>query len=320
MQPNGGPIPAHAGEPASNSVNTSAARAYPRSRGGTRGSGVGRCNHGGLSPLTRGNRNHPRGAHGDLGPIPAHAGEPLHDSEKRRYWRAYPRSRGGTNLNEKPPTVIEGLSPLTRGNLSRIDAKTGKKGPIPAHAGEPHQSRSLCTCVRAYPRSRGGTPINSISSRSASGLSPLTRGNLRASVLRASSAGPIPAHAGEPHRLVCWLQIHRAYPRSRGGTWPRPESSPPAKAYPRSRGGTGWRCCGPGLGRGLSPLTRGNLRLGQLWRGMAGPIPAHAGEPPPAAPRGWVVGAYPRSRGGTAIPARFGLEVKGLSPLTRGNL
>ena len=91
------------------------------------------------------------------------------------------------------------------------------------------------------------------------GLSPLTRGNLRASVLRASSAGPIPAHAGEPSGVN--LRASKA------------------RAYPRSRGGTGFTHHAPPMPTGLSPLTRGN-RLHQQQKNMPlRPIPAHAGEP-----------------------------------------
>ena len=70
---------------------------------------------------------------------------------------------------------------------------------------------------------------------------------------------------------------------------------------------------------GLSPLTRGNLRLRSFSRAAWGPIPAHAGEPQRwggNTPRAW---AYPRSRGGTETGVFGREESYGLSPLTRGN-
>jgi hypothetical protein len=91
------------------------------------------------------------------------------------------------------------------------------------------------------------------------------------------------------------------------------------RAYPRSRGGTtGTDICAT-RGRGLSPLTRGNLMHAQIARATTGPIPAHAGEPALAAGASARVTAYPRSRGGTLVPQGGKRPVRGLSPLTRGN-
>ncbi len=113
----------------------------------------------GLSPLTRGNRSTDNSPSFWWGPIPAHAGEPNIVCGSLAINWAYPRSRGGT---PKPPffnATVMGLSPLTRGNRSAAVATTSSPGPIPAHAGEPHASESLLSCMGAYPRSRGGTPM-----------------------------------------------------------------------------------------------------------------------------------------------------------------
>ena len=71
-----GPIPAYAGEPADQEGTRPRGRAYPRIRGGTRLSGKGRVDLGGLSPHTRGNPSHRPAAGRMRGPIPAYAGEP----------------------------------------------------------------------------------------------------------------------------------------------------------------------------------------------------------------------------------------------------
>ena len=71
-------------------------------------------------------------------------------------------------------------------------------GPIPAHAGEPFMIAPLVVCRWAYPRSRGGTLTVGDSVTTGGGLSPLTRGNHSRYTTRGDSAGPIPAHAGEP--------------------------------------------------------------------------------------------------------------------------
>ena len=212
--------------------------AYPRSRGGT--TDINRIEHGvnGLSPLARGNLVTGLTTVVAIGPIPARAGEPARTCRNTWPGWAYPRSRGGTLLLFWLPGFPEGLSPLARGNLQDSQASNGVSGPIPARAGEPYLARRQSASCRAYPRSRGGTRRRRHCLWGRRGLSPLARGNpiLRAAII--SSRGPIPARAGEPAiaKAVPW--VWRAYPRSRGGTWPR---LTPA-----------FRCMG------LSPLARGN--------------------------------------------------------------
>ena len=111
--------------------------------------------------------------------------------------------------------------------------------------------------------------------------------------------GPIPAHAGQPTRLVFRCSPTRAYPRSRGAT------------SASGLHGT--------AGQGLSPLTRGNP-FGPPRAGLFfGPIPAHAGQPGSASRQIGLIRAYPRSRGATARPRQSSADRWGLSPLTRGN-
>ena len=194
-------------------------------------------------------------------------------------WRAYPRSRGGTNLPERCPNVIQGLSPLTRGNRVYVVFDLLRRGPIPAHAGEPRFKLAMLFFERAYPRSRGGTKPPTSARFENGGLSPLTRGNLLPISDEQLEIGPIPAHAGEPLSRLCSENLPTAYPRSRGGT------KPPG--------------CARFLSMGLSPLTRGNQFGRKKTASWTGPIPAHAGEPNCCKVSAPVAGAYPRSRGGT---------------------
>ncbi len=177
----------------------------------------------------------------------------------------------------------KGLSPLARGNLGRGQCIGAGLGPIPARAGEPYARRCSKHPCWAYPRSRGGTDGLTKLARLGEGLSPLARGNLGSCAHSAKCPGPIPARAGEPTPPTPSALSTRAYPRSRGGT-----HAPDARRHPH---------------RGLSPLARGNRR-GEGGRGeRKGPIPARAGEPRgPSRRCGWCR-AYPRSRGGTQLPA-----------------
>ncbi len=70
---------------------------------------------------------------------------------------------------------------------------------------------------------------------------------------------------------------------------------------------------------GLSPLARGNRQAPALQRSLKGPIPARAGQPAGGSGAGDEEGAYPRSRGATAVAVTSGVTVTGLSPLARGN-
>ena len=111
-----GPIPAHAGQPEAGRRPGLLDRAYPRSRGATLGESWGDSFHAGLSPLTRGNLHRAEEVGDAGGPIPAHAGQPTLVSDGIVPARAYPRSRGATELVIGPLQTHVGLSPLTRGN------------------------------------------------------------------------------------------------------------------------------------------------------------------------------------------------------------
>ena len=173
-----------------------------------------------------------------LGPIPAHAGEPNRAAPWACTLRAYPRSRGGTGRRVVHDDGRLGLSPLTRGNPFSGFPSGTDVGPIPAHAGEPNVAVMARDAQGAYPRSRGGTGLESLRFPRRRGLSPLTRGNPVFEAAGHAAVGPIPAHAGEPAP----------------GSW----QSGRSWAYPRSRGGTAVGGFNGADNEGLSPLTRGN--------------------------------------------------------------
>ena len=215
------------------------ARAYPRSRGATPRLQIPPVPLWGLSPLARGNRADLLRPADPRGPIPARAGQPAPGRRWRGRKGAYPRSRGATQVGSPIPVEVLGLSPLARGNLVRAVDRAAQLGPIPARAGQPRPSCAARRQSRAYPRSRGATPLGWRMRRWPSGLSPLARGNPLAASSALIPMGPIPARAGQPAS--------------------RPICSPTARAYPRSRGATRAEAAGRQLAEGLSPLARGNL-------------------------------------------------------------
>ena len=141
--------------------------------------------------------------------------------------------------------------------------------------------------------------MHSTPDTSATGLSPRVRGNRIFTAWFVASTGSIPARAGEPSDY--------------------PDTDALDEIYPRACGGTGlvvWRL---DLIRGLSPRVRGNLPvLSRCW-GMAGSIPARAGEPDWRGPGPESNRVYPRACGGTICCQPRSTDRPGLSPRVRGN-
>ena len=314
-----GSIPANAGEPRGPGGASSARWVYPRERGGTLEKMVGGGAEGGLSPRTRGNLLAVQKRHAVQGSIPANAGEPS------RKWSAvepkgvYPRERGGTSSPSRSGTPYRGLSPRTRGNPKRQQARAADSGSIPANAGEPRRSRWPNCRSGVYPRERGGTAGEHRRHFHGQGLSPRTRGNHLVRLAVGRWGGSIPANAGEPASASVPLRKTRVYPRERGGTvTPSAASTAVVGLSPRTRGNPSTvRPRTPQ--RGLSPRTRGNHPLGRPDRPRHGSIPANAGEPTAAIWAGSQGRVYPRERGGTRYRHAIDFLAVGLSPRTRGN-
>ena len=133
----GGPIPAHAGEPACRLRLRCRSRAYPRACGGASEEARAWMVTGGLSPRMRGSRIHCVSPCAGSGPIPAHAGEPLLVLSKSMTARAYPRACGGATGPGSDWRFQRGLSPRMRGSPPGRAQPGDAFGPIPAHAGEP---------------------------------------------------------------------------------------------------------------------------------------------------------------------------------------
>ena len=253
----------------------------------------------GLSPRVRGNPVRELQQRFDGGSIPARAGEPSGSPARVNSDRVYPRACGGTERGVGVIIVDPGLSPRVRGNRRADRMRPGRRGSIPARAGEPPPASARSAPGWVYPRACGGTNEAAADPDGGMGLSPRVRGNHNSESDRVRSCGSIPARAGEPKTNLHRTQLPRVYPRACGGTAvrnPQPEAE-----------------------LGLSPRVRGNRRQPGIEGADLGSIPARAGEPSATTGRRNIRGVYPRACGGTfqrACPAPAG---EGLSPRVRGN-
>ena len=132
-----GSIPASAGEPLRLLRSICRLGVYPRECGGTVQLPFMPTSHYGLSPRVRGNlflsmpgQELPRS-------IPASAGEPLRGVGTCTARKVYPRECGGTLCGCCCYEFGGGLSPRVRGNRWLSDCYYGRRGSIPASAGEP---------------------------------------------------------------------------------------------------------------------------------------------------------------------------------------
>ena len=90
------------------------------------------------------------------------------------------------------------------------------------------------------------------------------------------------------------------------------------RVYPRLRGGSVCVIALLQSQQGLSPPTRGILRMEAAATAQAGSIPAYAGDPARSARERRLCPVYPRLRGGSNAAKRSAAQGKGLSPPTRG--
>ena len=111
-----GSIPAHTGERRRYRGARAAFGVYPRTYGGTDIAVQQGSNEWGLSPHIRGNER--SNAHRERLPrsIPAHTGERQKYPREGLSCKVYPRTYGGTIMNQTGSTNMRGLSPHIRGN------------------------------------------------------------------------------------------------------------------------------------------------------------------------------------------------------------
>ncbi len=153
--------------------------------------------------------------------------------------------------------------------------------------------------MKVYPRVCGGASSCLNTWRISSGLSPRVRGSPMTFARLISSAGSIPACAGEPYGDISSCQRRQVYPRVCGG------ANYPAGKQPQSGG--------------LSPRVRGSPPQTPVDELGQGSIPACAGEPCHSYPMLTVTTVYPRVCGGATIERAIEPSSAGLSPRVRGS-
>ena len=196
--------------------------------------------------------------------------------------------------------AVEGLSPPTRGSRQPADLAHARVRSIPAHTGKPAHAASRTRIPRVYPRPHGEAHTCWSRRRARRGLSPPTRGSRPRLIGRASRSGSIPAHTGKPRNP--------------------PLRRPELEVYPRPHGEAIASCSMRSACAGLSPPTRGSLRLILGIMALLGSIPAHTGKPWTAWAGRWRCGVYPRPHGEAGAAEPRTLLAYGLSPPTRGSL
>ena len=210
----------------------------------------------------------------------------------------YPRGRGGNDGSAWGISTILGLSPRARGKLRFGALRRGDQGSIPAGAGETSPGQGGFRRQAVYPRGRGGNLGGVLLPDGRVGLSPRARGKRGALVIATGDQRSIPAGAGETH------------------PWIAP--APMVEVYPRGRGGNALILANDNSGTGLSPRARGKRQLGRDTDGIAGSIPAGAGETLGRRRRIHPLGVYPRGRGGNSCSICPWSIASGLSPRARG--
>ena len=292
-------IPVHTGKPLHGRRPSHYQGVYPRTHGETYTAGKPQAFPRGLSPYTRGNRYNRMQGTCFTRSIPVHTGKPNVRIRRRQQERVYPRTHGETEYFRDPTASEKGLSPYTRGNPSWSASSRPHEGSIPVHTGKPTPSVGTFPVSTVYPRTHGETPDVCFCLGKVLGLSPYTRGNLRHRPPSRWSLWSIPVHTGKPYPVCDSPSSYWVYPRTHGET-----------LTISSLDSHEW---------GLSPYTRGNLRLLPFLCLRVRSIPVHTGKPLLVVSIFTLFTVYPRTHGETYAEGNTRGLHDGLSPYTRGN-
>ena len=252
----------------------------------------------GSSPLARGTRDPAFDAGRGPRLIPARAGNTFLNSFTSQKTQAHPRSRGEHWVEDDDENIYRGSSPLARGTRVPPYSETQTYRLIPARAGNTTGGRKPRCYWAAHPRSRGEHPAPIARQALSLGSSPLARGTHVQAGAVASVVRLIPARAGNTSLFSQISVAAAAHPRSRG------EHCEALRLSPSDIGS--------------SPLARGTLVRGRVWRRHGRLIPARAGNTRRVC--AWTArrSAHPRSRGEHLMRRLNFSSSSGSSPLARG--
>ena len=274
---------------------------HPRSRGEYPARDLASLSRRGSSPLSRGIRGSGGSGGGQIGIIPALAGNTRVETTTSHGEKDHPRSRGEYKSLSRVNSSQLGSSPLSRGILMTSPGAMWRR---PDH-----------------PRSRGEYKFSNVVSNLTSGSSPLSRGILRPRLILIIREGIIPALAGNTLAGVHHGDaVVRIIPALAGNTRPMGMTPTPGTDHPRSRGEYAVPLTSDEHDEGSSPLSRGiqaadtaRMKLGRI-------IPALAGNTQPPGISLLVKGDHPRSRGEYGRVRIYVDHMLGSSPLSRGIL
>ena len=190
-------IPACAGETRGRSGKRSRRRVDPRVRGGDDRIRPKIYADGGRSPRARGRPKAGISPLGQVGSIPACAGETTTTCCISTSAKVDPRVRGGDSRLRVAPPAPRGRSPRARGRRRRTTASGTRPRSIPACAGETASSAPRQPGAGVDPRVRGGDRCCCWYRSWSAGRSPRARGRPSSATRYRACAGSIPACAGE---------------------------------------------------------------------------------------------------------------------------
>ena len=215
-------------------------------------------------------------------------------------WPAWvhPRERGESSSPHSFLFSCRGPSPRARGIRALQQTLELPFGSIPASAGNPADMTVIDHAYKVHPRERGESTERTSDSHGDRGPSPRARGIPNRGRSEQRSRGSIPASAGNPRRG------HGAAVR--------------VTVHPRERGESPDHVAGVFRAAGPSPRARG-IRLGRCERvGVAGSIPASAGNPRSTTPARRLSTVHPRERGESTASLPGRRRTVGPSPRARG--
>ena len=214
-----GLIPAGAGQTGSAGVRLTPRRAHPRGCGADHRPSPGADLQQGSSPRVRGRRRFPAATCRWCGLIPAGAGQTSSPHPPAHSRRAHPRGCGADLLGGSRSLRLWGSSPRVRGRRACEVGDRRGHGLIPAGAGQTGDSEQFDWKARAHPRGCGADSARFSALSPPWGSSPRVRGRPSTSSTVISTAGLIPAGAGQTCRTVRrWPRIG-AHPRGCGADY-----------------------------------------------------------------------------------------------------